>query len=83
MDYLRSASRIGSMAFLRSLRPARFAITTELMSAIFSRVTKPFCFNVSPVSTKSTITSASPVRGASSTEPWQKISSTGVPFARK
>ncbi len=26
------------------------------------------------------MTSARPVRGASSTEPWQKISSTGVPF---
>ena len=80
---IRRASRIGSIDSRRSLRRARLAITTELMSEIFSSVTRPFCRNVSPVSTRSTITSASPVSGASSTEPWQKISSTGVPLLTK
>ena len=58
-----------SISFLRSLRLAVLAIRRAEISVTQSMTSKPFAFRVEPVSTISTMPSASPTSGASSTEP--------------
>ena len=55
----------------------------ELMSAMCSSGTRPFALRVLPVSTRSTMRSASPTSGASSIEPYSLITSTCMPWPRR
>src|SRR5258708_1443115 len=53
------------------------------MAATSSMTTRWFSLRVDPVSTRSTMRSASPTSGASSTEPWTKMTSAWIPRAAK
>ena len=67
----------------RSLKLARFATSIVEIWATSSRSSSPFCASVVPVSTRSTISSARPVIGASSTEPCTYTTSAWIPRRAK
>ena len=59
------------------------AISRAVQTAISSRITSPFSRSVVPVAVRSTIASASPVSGASSTDPLTSTISAWRPVSRK
>src|SRR5581483_4572372 len=77
------ASRIlsasSSTSAARSLWATRLATRRAVQVVISSRTSSSFSASVRPVSTRSTIPSARPTRGASSTEPLTSITSARLP----
>ncbi len=71
------------MVGARSLWATGLAISRAVQTAISSRMTSPFSRSVVPVAVRSTIASASPVRGASSTDPLTSTISAWRPVSRK
>ena len=67
----------------RSLWATRLATKRAVHSTISSRTSRSFSSRVRPVATRSTMPSARPISGASSTEPLTSITSTWRPVASK
>src|SRR5206468_3267498 len=78
---MRATSPSISAAF--SLWATGLAMSRAVDSQIASRSTSPFSTSVLPVAVRSTIASASPVSGASSTEPFTSTISACRPVAAK
>src|SRR5215207_9490163 len=72
-----------STSSARSLCETRLAISRAVLVAICSRTSSPFSFRVRPLATRSTMPSASPTSGASSTEPLTSITSAWRPVCSK
>src|SRR5699024_7780095 len=66
------------IAFVFVAKLALFTINLVLIGSISSKIVNPFSKIVLPVSTISTMTSAMPISGANSTEPFNLIVSTWI-----
>src|SRR5690606_5930142 len=80
---IRKESIIGARIDFFSFNELRFAIHLAESENISSFTINPFSFNVLPVSTISTISSANPKRGANSTDPSSFTMSIDFPCSRK
>ena len=83
MTKLENNSDTIDMVSVNNLKLDLFTITLELISQISSTTTRPFSFNVVPVSIMSTIPSLIPSIGASSTDPSIFMISTSIPLPSK
>src|SRR5262249_42274728 len=79
----RSRSTRSSTSAARNLWEMRLATRRAVEPAISSRISRPFSSSVRPVATRSTIPSARPARGASSTDPLTSITSAWRPVSSK